>query len=156
MGKITLIIVVALTLLTSSKGQIKKNQNVEILSTVWETMNNQYFDSTFNGLNWQEQYEYYKPIIESCKTNDSLYYYLNQMLFKLGVSHLGVVSAEEAGKIGDPQLFLDGTLGIDVRYLKGEAVITSVKKNSSAYNAGIKSGFTLIELNGKNYQSHCC
>lgn len=153
MGKITLIIVVALTLLTSSKGQIKKNQNVEILSTVWETMNNQYFDSTFNGLNWQEQYEYYKPIIESCKTNDSLYYYLNQMLFKLGVSHLGVVSAEEAGKIGDPQLFLDGTLGIDVRYLKGEAVITSVKKNSSAYNAGIKSGFTLIELNGKTIKA---
>lgn len=153
MGKTTMMGVVILTLFTSCKGQIKKNQNVEILNTVWETMNTQYFDSTFNGLNWQEQYKYYKPIIESCKTNDSLYYYLNQMLFKLGVSHLGVVSPKEAEMIGDPQLFLDGTLGIDVRYLKGEAVITSVKKNSSAYDAGIKPGFTLIELNGKTIEA---
>lgn len=149
MKKITLMIIVLLTLLTSCKGQIKENQNVEILNTVWETMNTQYFDSTFSGLNWQEQYEYYKPIIEAAKTNDSLYYYLNQMLFKLGVSHLGVVPPEEAEMIGDPQLFLDGTLGIDVRYLKGEAVVTSVKKNSSAFEAGIKPGFTLVELNGK-------
>ncbi|MFQ5604611.1 MAG: hypothetical protein ACE5HS_15180, partial [bacterium] len=112
-------------------------------------MNTQYFDSTFNGLNWEEKYEYYKPIIESCKTNDSLYYYLNQMLFKLGVSHLGVVPPDEAEMIGDPQLFLDGTAGIDVRYLNDEAIITSVKPNSAASEMNIKQGFTLLEINGK-------
>ena len=111
-------------------------------------MNTQYFDSTFNRLNWQKQYEYYKPIIESCKTNDSLYYYLNQMLFKMGVSHLGVDPPEEAELIGDPQLFLDGTLGIDVRYSKDEAIITSVEQNSIASETNIKQGFTLLEING--------
>ncbi len=149
MNNTILIVVFITTLLTSCIGQQKEDQNVEILNTVWETMNTQYFDSTFSGLNWQEQYDYYKPIIESCKTNDSLYYYLNQMLFKLGVSHLGVVPPEETEMIGDPQLFLDGTLGIDVRYLKDEAIITSVKKKSVASEMNIKQGFTLLEINGK-------
>jgi len=149
MNNTILIVVFITTLLTSCIGQQKEDQNVGILNTVWETMNTQYFDSTFSGLNWQEQYDYYKPIIESCKTNDSLYYYLNQMLFKLGVSHLGVVPPEETEMIGDPQLFLDGTLGIDVRYLKDEAIITSVRKNSVASEMNIKQGFTLLEINGK-------
>ncbi len=147
--KIILTIAVTITLMGIGRSQEKQNQNAEILNIVWETMNTQYFDSTFNGLNWQKEYDHYKPIITSCKTMDSLYYYLNQMLFKLGVSHLGVVPPGEADLVGDPQLFLDGTLGIDIRYLKGEAIIISVKKNSSAYEAGIKPGFTLIEINGK-------
>ncbi len=152
MKKITLTIVV-ITLFSFCKGQTNESQNVEILNTVWETMNTQYFDSTFNGLNWQAEYDYYKPIIEKCETNDSLFHYLNQMLFKLNVSHLFALPADYKDEIGSPQLFLDGTIGIDLRLINGEAIIISVKKKSAAFNSGIKPGFRLIEVNGKTINS---
>ncbi len=132
----------------SCRGQSSKDKNIKILNTVWETINTQYFDSTFSGLNWQEEYENYKPIIASCKSDDSLFYYLNKMLFRLGVSHLGVVSAEEVNTVGDPQLFLDGTLGLDVRYIDNKVIVISVHKNSSAWVAGLKQGFELVKING--------
>jgi len=132
------------------KGQSNTNQNLEILNTVWETINTEYFDSTFGGLDWQKEYEYYKPIIEACKSNDSLYYHLNKMLFKLDVSHLGVVSQEEVNRVGPPQLFLDGTLGLDVRFLNEKAIIISVAENSSAEEEGLKRGYEVLEINKKS------
>ena len=125
MKKSILIILALINILGSCKAQNRETKNIEVLNTVWETINTEYFDATFNGLNWQKEYEYYKPIIGACKSNDSLYFYLNQMVFKLNVSHLGVVSPEEANESGDPQLYFDGTLGMEVRYLKDEAVIIS-------------------------------
>lgn len=140
-------------LLSTCNGQTNNAQNVEILDTIWETINTQYFDSTFNGLNWEAEYEYYKPIIKSCESNDSLFYYLNQMLFKLNVSHLFALPPNSEDEIGSPQLFLDGTAGIDLRLINEEAIIISVRINSAAFNIGIKPGFRLIEVNGKTVKS---
>jgi carboxyl-terminal processing protease len=149
MNKSTVISIFFLILLASCNGQSTKNKNIAILNTVWETMNTQYFDSTFGGLDWQKEYEFYKPIIEKCKSNDCLYYHLNKMLFKLGVSHLGVVPPDEVNTVGDPQLFLDGTVGLDVRYINNKAIVVSVQKKSSAQSAGIKKGFEITEINNR-------
>ncbi|NOY49528.1 MAG: hypothetical protein GXO88_03040 [Chlorobi bacterium] len=127
--------------------------NIRILNTVWNTMNEDYFDTTFNGLDWEKEYDYYKPLVESCKTKDSLFFYLNQLVFKLNVSHLGLVPAEEANESGDPQLYFDGMAGLQIRYINDEAVIISVEKNSSAEKAGIRPGFIITKLNGRTIGS---
>jgi len=75
------------------------------------------------------------------------------MLFKLNVSHLFVIPPGAKNEIGSPQLFLDGTTGIDLRLINDEAVIISVKKNSPAFNAGIKAGYSLIKVNDKTTDS---
>ncbi len=67
MKKTALIIMVISNLMTSCKEQNNENQNVEILDVIWGTMNTEYFDSTFGGLDWQKEYENYKPIIEACE-----------------------------------------------------------------------------------------
>jgi hypothetical protein len=108
MKKTALIFMFIINLISSCKGQNNENENVEILNIIWETMNTEYFDSTFNGFDWQKEYEHYKPIIESCETNDSLFHYLNRMLFKLNVSHLFALPPDSEDEIGSPQLFLDG------------------------------------------------
>lgn len=133
-------------------SQDRSRQNVDILDIVWNTMNERYFDPDLGGIDWKAQYERYKPIIEACETDDSLYDNLNEMLFKLEVSHLGVASPEEVNEVGDPQLFLDGTLGIDVRYLSNKAVVISVDKKSSAAEASLKPGFLLLQVNGKTVE----
>jgi len=138
---------------TFGNGQTRKDRNIETLNIVWETMNTQYFDSTFNGLNWQDQYNYYKPIIAKCETYDTIFHYLNEMLFKLNVSHLFAIPPSYEDEIGSPQLFLDGTIGIDLRLINEEAIIISVKRNSVAYNSEIKVGYRIQEVNGKTIKS---
>jgi carboxyl-terminal processing protease len=154
-AKMYCIFTIIFTVLFSfSHGQeTSVNYNIRILNTVWNTMNEDYFDTTFNGLDWQKEYDYYKPIVESCKTKDSLFFYLNQMVFKLNVSHLGLIPAEEANESGDPQLYFDGMAGLQIRYIDNEAVIISVKKNSAAEKAGIRPGFTITKLNGRTIDS---
>jgi carboxyl-terminal processing protease len=153
MKKVIFLLTVCFGLFVNCSAQHEENQKVEIFNTVWNTINTEYFDTTFNGLNWEEVHDYYLPLIESCSTKDSLYDYLNEMVFKLNVSHLGVVPPEEANEVGDPQLFFNGTIGIDIRFIAGEAVIISVLDNSPAEEAGLKPGFVIIEVNGKSVSS---
>ncbi|NOZ48234.1 MAG: hypothetical protein GXO79_15875 [Chlorobi bacterium] len=153
MKKHTLAIFAVISLFFSCRGQNKENSNIEILNKVWNTINVEYFDSSFNGLNWQAEYNYYKPVIEACNNTDTLYHYINQMLFKLNVSHVFALPPNYEDEIGSPQLFLDGTIGVNLRLINNEAVIVSVKKNSSAYEAGIRQGCQLIEVNGKTIES---
>jgi tricorn protease-like protein len=75
MTRLILVGLLFATSLTSCNGQPQKEKNIEALNTVWQTMSTQYFDTTFGGLDWQKEYDYYKPIIASCKSNDSLYYH---------------------------------------------------------------------------------
>lgn len=150
MNKKVLLIFAAVAIISSCTAQENRTYNLEILNTVYETMNTKYFDSSFGGLDWQKEYEHYKPIILACESNDSLFYHLNKMLFKLGVSHLGVLPPEEVNRVSDPHLFLDGTVGLDVRYLNEKAIIVSVKKRSSAEESGLKQGYELIEINKKS------
>lgn len=49
MNKTALIILIVTNFLISCQEQKNKTRNVEILNTIWETMNTQYFDSTFKG-----------------------------------------------------------------------------------------------------------
>lgn len=130
----------------SCQAQPLKKQNLEIFQTVWETVNDHFYDPAFGGVDWEKQYEKYKPVIASCQSEDSLYYHLNKLVFELNVSHLGVVPPDEVNDVGDPQLFFDGTLGIDIRILNDEAVITQVKRASSAEKAGMKPGHVLLEI----------
>jgi carboxyl-terminal processing protease len=144
-----LLFIVIPIIFNNGHGQTKKEKNVEILKTIWETMNAEYFDSTFGGLDWKKEYERFLPIVEVCQTNDSLYYYLNKMLFKLGVSHLAALPPDQVNTVGDPQLIFDGSVGLDVRVLHDKAIITKVFPHSSAEGMNLKPGFEIVEVNHK-------
>ena len=122
MSQITILLICSIFMLLPRVAQFQKNQNIEIFNTFWETINTEYFDSTYKELNWHKEYDDYKPIIMSCKS-DSLNEYMNQMLFKLNVSDLFALSLSyEDNEIGSPQLFLDQSNGIDIRIINDEAV----------------------------------
>ncbi len=153
MKRITALSLFIALLSFSCNAQSGREKNVEIFDIVWETINDEYFDPTFNGLDWRVEYDRYKPIIENCETDDSLYHYLNQMLFKLNVSHLFALQPGYEDEMGSPQLFLDGETGIDLRLIENEAIVISVKENSPAEKAGIKTGYNLIKVNGRTIDS---
>jgi carboxyl-terminal processing protease len=115
--------------------------------TVWKTINENHIDPTFNGLDWPDVYDRYRPQISAAKNEKEYYLIINKMLFELNISHLGVVPPDDLGQIGSI-LSAAGSIGIDVRMIADDAVITSFKSGSNADQAGLRSGYIIKSIDG--------
>jgi len=122
-----------------------RSENKEYLSTfeiVWKKVNETYFDPTFGGLNWKEVHDRYQPQIATVEKDEEFYSLINQMLWELKVSHAYLVPPG-SWALFEPLVFAEGSAGIDIRLLNGEAVITSVKPESPANKAGLCPGYVI-------------
>jgi C-terminal peptidase prc len=123
-------------------------ERLTIFDTVWQTINNEYYDPTFGGNNWQAIGDEYRQKLESVQDDGTFWIkLLNPMLFELGVSHLVVLPPGLANEL-DRMTFATGSLGIDVRLLDGLAVITQVVEGSPADKARLKPGFVINSVDG--------
>ena len=68
----------------SASETLSAKDRIEILETVWKTINDEYYDPAFNGVNWSEVRERYRPRVEAAKNDDELYIIIKQMLLGLG------------------------------------------------------------------------
>lgn len=151
MNRISHIILLSSLLLFNScqsqeKG-IKKSERIEIFEQVWNNVNEHFYDSSFNGIDWNKQHLEYKTKIENCSNTDSFFCLLNKMLFELNSSHCGVGLLYELDKAVSPYIFSNSEIGIDIRIIENQMVVTKVLKNSSADIANIKTGFVIEKIN---------
>jgi carboxyl-terminal processing protease len=117
--------------------------------TVWQTVNQVHYDPTFGGVDWKAAHEQYKPQMAAAAENkEESLLVLNQMLFELNLSHLLAVYPDLL-KIIVPVLFSEGDIGVDVRLLDGEAVITMVRSETPAAQVGLCPGFIIERIDGK-------
>jgi carboxyl-terminal processing protease len=62
--------------------------------TFWETLNRQYYDKTFGGLDWEKIRTEFTPKVTAAKTDREFHELVNQILRRLGRSHLALVEPE--------------------------------------------------------------
>jgi len=121
------------------------SQNKEYLSTfeiVWKKVNETYYDPTFGGLNWKDVHDRYLPQITAAEKDEEFYRLINKMLWELKVSHTNIVPPGSFA-LYEPLVFAEGSPGIDIRLLNGVAMITSVKAESPASQAGLRPGYVI-------------
>ena len=128
-----------------------KYKNMKSFETVWQTINEKHFDPTFGGLDWSEVRDRYQTLITAAKNKEEYYLLINKMLFELNLSHIGVVPPDDLRQI-DPILSAEGSIGIDVRMLGDNAVITSVKSDSNGAQARLVALDRHTLLQGKDSQ----
>jgi carboxyl-terminal processing protease len=114
---------------------------------VWQTINEKHIDPNFNGLDWSEVYDRYQPQIAAAINEEDFYLLVNKMLFELNISHNAVVPPDDLDQI-DPILSADGSIGVDIRMIEGNAVITTVKSGSIGDRAGLRSGYIIKSIDG--------
>jgi carboxyl-terminal processing protease len=127
-----------------------RSENKEYLSTfetVWKQVNETYFDPTFGGLNWKDVHDRYQPQIAAAQKDVEFYKLINKMLWELNVSHANVVPPGSFG-LYEPLVFAEGNPGLDIRLLKGAAVVTSVKPGSPASQADLRPGYIIHSIDG--------
>lgn len=117
----------------------------ETFDIVWRTVRDKHFDPTLGGVDWQKVREKYEPRVSTLNDNNALYALLQEMLGELHQSHFNIIPPEAiiADDVKEPPM---GGIGIDVRIINGQAVISSVESPSQAASAGIKPGFIVKKI----------
>jgi carboxyl-terminal processing protease len=109
-------------------------ERTEIFEIVWRTVNDDYYDPTFHGVNWQEVRERYRPRIEAAPNDQEFYAQFEVMLAELRDSHTGFSAPPPPGTPPDGQ---PGSLGLSLVEIEGRTV------------AGVRPGMILQTVNGR-------
>ncbi len=117
---------------------------------VWQTIKDKYFDPQLNGVDWAAVRVRYEPLAQAAKDDQELVSLLNRMLGELRQSHSAVI-ANLGAYIARNQAATGG-LGLQTRYLAGQAVVTKVTPASPAARAGWQSGFVIKSINGETVE----
>ncbi|MEJ2708632.1 MAG: S41 family peptidase [Anaerolineales bacterium] len=127
-------------------------ERAAIFDAAWQTVNDKYFDPTFGGKDWQAIGDEYRQKLATVQDDHTFWLQvLNPMLFELGVSHIFALPGQLANQM-QPDVFVSGSAGMDVRLLDGEAVITSVAEGSPAGQAGLQPGFVMTAVDGRTLE----
>lgn len=133
--------------IASTSNPTQQSEYLETFEAVWSVVNERFYDPNFNGVDWEAVHDEYQPRIAAAEDGKTFYTLINEMCFELGVSHIGVFPADQAEQM-DPVTSAPGTLGIDIRLIDDQAVVTFVKPGSPAEYAGLQTGYLLLEVDG--------
>jgi carboxyl-terminal processing protease len=170
-GVIFLISFLAIFIYIGSNPIIAKSPvaSVDIFEEVWETVNDNFFDPNFNGVNWQQIKSRYAPLAAKTHSREEMAVVINQMLAELNTSHTHLYTQAEpayyqiAGIFRDyiikdlkpylPQEKLEYTgIGIYTQEIEEKTFIKAILNGSPAEKAGLKIGDRLIKVEGKPFQ----
>jgi tricorn protease len=126
------------------------SEKMEVFRQGWSLLRDNFYDSGFHGVSWDQVRTQYEPLIAGSQTPDEMRRLLNLMVGELDASHLGT----SAPQTGSPTA-TTGRLGLrfDRREFEtnGRLKITEVIALSPAAIAGtIKVGDYLIAVDGRN------
>lgn len=132
---------------------------LETFDQVWRIIQETHFDTNFNGHNWNQLRDKYRPRAASARHGDAFRDVIQEMLDLLAVSHLAIVPGEFAAEIEleEPESKSStaveeadetesGTLGIHLRYSDKNLLITRVEPGLPAHQAGVKPGWILKRI----------
>ncbi|HJU54441.1 MAG TPA: S41 family peptidase, partial [Pyrinomonadaceae bacterium] len=144
---------------------------------VWRTVYEENFDPTFGGVNWIAVYSRYQPLATRAPNDLELHMLLQRMVNEIPQSHFAIIppdkiprikskrklgqaespdeeEAEDAGSEEEGESdneiatqMLNG-VGLDVRVLGGQVVITRVEETGPAAKAGLRPGFVIKGVDG--------
>lgn len=132
---------------------------VATFDRAWEIIHDTHFDTTFNGVDWVALREELRPRAEAAGSTDALRRVIRAMIGRLRQSHFSLIPQQFAdtlaptggggGGSGDDADAPDvetGDVGLDVRLLDDDLVVTQVETGSPADSAGIRPGWVLIAV----------
>jgi tricorn protease len=117
-----------------------------VFQEAWGDLNRRYYNSDFNGQNWDAIRTEFAPYIAGCQTEDELRSDINLMIGRLNSSHSGINSPDHRA----PEV---GRLGLRFSRTDYEAgqglVVSQVIPLGPANVAGIQVGDRLLAVNGQ-------
>lgn len=135
---------------TGASNELSESLRLETFERVWKIVNDTFYDRTFNNVDWQAIHERYLPLAKQTTQSDGFHKLLNKMVQELRLSHFRVMQPENVLTLSSrPRDLNTGSIGLGFQWIDNQLLVSSVKKDSPAEAAGIRSGFILKRINGK-------
>jgi carboxyl-terminal processing protease len=115
---------------------------------VWRAVKEKHFDPNLGGVDWDGVRRRFEPRVALVKTDQELYRLLQEMLGELRQSHFNIIPPN-AFIPDDQKAPSAGGIGIDLRLVGGQAVISRVDPDSTAFRAGLRPGFVIEQVDGR-------
>jgi carboxyl-terminal processing protease len=136
-----------LALACAAQPTFDREVGLETFDAAWRIVYESHFDTTFNGVDWVALKGELRPAAAAADTRAELRSIIGDMLGRLEQSHFALIPQEAADTL-DPTLDdgdLDqvGDLGLDVRLLGEEVVVTEVDETGPAWAAGVRAGWVV-------------
>lgn len=130
-----LIALIALSLVKPYAPQdTRKPTYPELFQAVWQTINENFYDPNFGGVDWKAIRQKYQPEAAKVRDDNSFLALVYRMMRELRVSHL---------ELAPPQIPRSG-IGLRTRRIEGKSIITAVAVASDAQKQGLRVGDLLL------------
>jgi carboxyl-terminal processing protease len=113
---------------------------------VWRTVGERYYDPEMHGLDWEAERQRWRPVAFAAPNAAEFYGVLRRMLATLRDAHTRVFAPEERSEWHRPVFT---SVGVFVREVEGQLVVTHVERKSDAERAGVRAGDALISVDGE-------
>lgn len=124
-----------------------REERLKVFDEVWEQVRVRYFDPSLRGVDWQEVRRSLRPRAAEAAGEGELYAVLRRMLGTLRDPHTRVF---EPGESDDWRVQRYVSVGVSVRELAGEVVVTDVEGGSEAERVGLRAGDAVLSVDGES------
>ncbi len=120
---------------------------MSIFDKVWSKINDKYYDSKLNGIDWKAVRAKYQPLAQQTANDQDFYAVLKQMVNEMHDAHTRFLTPREALDYQKKQ----GTgLGMLLSQIDGQTIVLNVQQGSEAERAGVRSGMLVKTIGGQN------
>lgn len=135
-----------------SPDELPAIEPLATFDTAWAIIERTHWDTAYNGVNWNALRDSLRPRAAAAGTQGELRTVLMQMVGSLNQSHFSIIPKEisdvATGGTQNPADVRDAQVGLTLRWIDGDVVVTAVDSGSSADRAGVRSGWILRTVNG--------
>lgn len=112
---------------------------------IWTAVSEYYYDPRFNGADWNEVRERFRPLAGAAADEDSFQRILRHMLGELRDAHTRLLDPRQAREREADQRLSAGIVLFEV---EGQPVVFQVRPDSPASEAGLRPGQRVAAVNG--------
>jgi carboxyl-terminal processing protease len=158
----------ALPLTLAASDQIEQSAvaelqqlNLESFDQVWTTIRDNHWDPELGGLDWQAVRDELRPKLAVATSKREVRSVIEEMISRLGQSHFAIFASDLIDQLEVPGDAAEndagsraghGEVGIDLRIVDGLAVVVSVVPGSPAAELGVKPGWAITAISGREIQ----
>jgi carboxyl-terminal processing protease len=114
-----------------------------VFDDVWETIDERYYDSQFNGVDWQRSRTAFRAAAGKANSSREFYDVIRKMISALRDAHTRVFAPDEKFDWWNPRFI---TLGFTIREVEGWPTVVQVDRTSQAARNGIRPGDVLTKI----------
>jgi carboxyl-terminal processing protease len=117
-----------------------------VFDETWRTIRERYYDPALHGVDWDELRARLRPLAAEANGETEFYTVLRRLTSRLRDAHTRVFTPDERFDWQRPTYI---SIGVSLREIAGEIVVTWVEREGEAERGGVRAGDELLSIEGE-------